>query len=291
MAKRASGLGRGFGSLIPTENVPVDIMEDMFDPTRDEDLQISKLLELDIDLIVRDEEQPRKEFGEAGLMELANSIKQHGVLQPIVVTKVQTPEGERYQIVAGERRWRASKLAELKKIPAIVRTLSDQNRLEMAIIENAQREDLNPIELATAYAKLKAQFNLTPDQIGERVGKKGATVINTMRLLKLPEEAKRAMQEHNLMEGPMRPLIGKDPELIHEVLPKMIEGEWPARKVEQYIAEHKKKSSSVAVKTGEFLAEEKRLEEKWGVVVRIRGRSVTLSAKNDKGLRELLDKL
>ena len=107
--------------------------------------------------------------------------------------------------MAGERRWRASKLAGLAKIPAIVRTLNAQNKLELSIIENAQREDLNPIELATAYAKLKSQFNLSNEEIGQRVGKSAGSIVNTMRLLKLPEEAKKAMQEHNLMEGPMRP--------------------------------------------------------------------------------------
>ena len=259
-------------------------MEEAFDPTRKEDEQVSQLVELDIDTVVRDEEQPRKNFTKESLNELAASIKEHGVLQPIVVVKI----GKNYQIVAGERRWRASKLAGLAKIPAIVRTLNAQNKLELSIIENAQREDLNPIELATAYAKLKEQFNLTDKQIGERVGKSSSSIQNTMRLLKLPDEAKRAMQEHHLMEGPMRPLITLDPEQIHEILPKMIEGGWSARKVEQYIAENKKKSSTRAVKVNEFLKEVAKLGRKFGVEVRIRGRSVTLSAKNDGEFQKLL---
>lgn len=281
MAKKNMGLGRGFESLIPTA-----LVEEEFDPTSEQDAHVSKLTDLKLDEIVRDEDQPRHNFSQEGLEELAASIREHGVLQPIVVTKV----GKKYQIVAGERRWRAAQLAELETMPAIVRTINAQNKLELAIIENAQREDLNPIELATAYAKLKNQFNLSNDEIGQRVGKSAASVINTMRLLKLPDEAKKAMQEHNLMEGPMRPLIAADPEMVHEILPKMIDEGWSARKVERYIADHKKKSSVKAVKVNTFLQEEAKLCKKYGAEVRVRGRSVTFSAKSDEELRELLNK-
>lgn len=279
---KKSGLGRGFETLIPT-----NLVEEEFDPTRKEDEKVSQLIEVDVDEVVRDESQPRKTFSKEGLLELSESIKEHGILQPIVVVK----QGEKYQIVAGERRWRAAQLAELATVPVIVRTLDDQSRLEMAIVENAQREDLNPIELATAYAKLKTQFNLTNEEIGQRVGKSAGSVINTMRLLKLPEEAKKAMQEHGLMEGPMRPLISADPEMVHEILPKMIEEGWSARKVERYIADHKKKSSVKAVKVNSFVKEEAKLCEKYGAEVRVRGRSVTFGVKTDEELRELLKKL
>lgn len=282
MALGKKGLGRGFESLIPT-----DLVAEEFDPTRNEDAKVSQLVELRLDEVVRDEEQPRKEFSKEALQELADSITEHGVLQPIVVVK----KGNKYQIVAGERRWRASKLAKRETIPAIVRTLDAQNKLELSIIENAQREDLNPIELATAYAKLKEQFNLTSAEIGKRVGKSATSIVNTMRLLKLPDEAKKAMQEHNLMEGPMRPLISLDEETIHDVLPKMIEGGWSARKVEQYVAENKKKSSVKAVKVNNYLKDEAKLARKYGAEVKIRGRSVTLSAKDDTEFRKLLDKL
>ncbi len=285
MVKKSMGLGRGFESLIPT-----NLVEEEFDPTRQEDENVSKLLEVEIERIVRDENQPRKEFGKEGLQELADSIKEHGVLQPIVVTKV----GDKYQIVAGERRWRAAQLAGLEKMQCIVRTLDDQSRLEMAIVENAQREDLSPIELATAYAKLKTQFNMTNEQIAKRVGKSATSVINTMRLLKLPEEAKRAMQEHNLMEGPMRPLISAEPEVVKEVLPKMIDEGWSARKVEHYMAERRqagKKSASTAIKVNEYLKDETRLAEKYGAMVKIRGRTVSLSFKTEEKVREFLDKI
>lgn len=280
MAK-SKGLGRGFEALIPT-----NLVEEEFDPTSAEDEKISELREIEIEKIVRDEDQPRKAFGKESLQELAESIRIHGVLQPLVVVK----KGKNYQIVAGERRWRASQLAGLEKIPCLVRTIDDQSRLEMAIVENAQREDLNPIELATAYAKLKNQFNLSNEEIAQRVGKAPGTVINTMRLLKLPDEAKRAMQEHNLMEGPMRPLISADPEIIHKILPKMIEEGWSARRVERYLAENKKKSSVKAVKKSTFVKEEAKLCRKYEAEVRITGRSVTFSAKNDEEFQELLKK-
>ncbi len=282
MAKKSSkGLGRGFESLIPTA-----LVEEEFDPTREEDENVSKLVEIEIAKIVRDEEQPRKNFSKSNLEELSASIKEHGILQPIVVMKV----GDKYQIVAGERRWRAAQLAGLTKMPAIIRTLNAQNKLELSIIENAQREDLNPIELATAYAKLKTQFNLTNDQIAERVGKSSASVVNTMRLLRLPEEAKKAMQEHNLMEGPMRPLISADKEMVLEVLPRIVDEGWSARRVERYIADKKSKSSAKVVKKSSYTQEESRLCEKYGVEVRVRGRSVTFGAKNEKELRKLLEK-
>lgn len=282
MALGKKGLGRGFESLIPTDLVAAE-----FDPTSSEDAKVSTLLELDIEKVVRNEDQPRKEFNPEALQELADSIAEHGVLQPIVVVK----QGDKYQIVAGERRWRASKLAGKDTIPAIIRTLDDQNRLELSIIENAQREDLNPIELATAYAKLKEQFNLSNTDIAKRVGKSTSSITNTMRLLKLPDEAKRAMQEHNLPEGPMRPLISLDREVILDVLPKMIEGEWSARKVEQYVADNKKKSSVKAIKSNEYLKEEARLSKTYDCEVKIRGRSVTLSAKDDEAFCRLLDQL
>ncbi len=281
MARKAMGLGRGFESLIPT-----DLVEEAFDPTSQEDAKMSQLVELDLDEVVRDEEQPRKNFTKESLEELAASIKEHGVMSPIMVVKV----GDKYQIVAGERRWRASKLAGLTKIPAIVRTMDAQNKLELALIENMQRVDLNAIEIATGYAKLKNQFNLSNEEIAKRVGKSAGSIVNTMRLLKLPEEAKKAMQEHNLMEGPMRPLISADPEMVHEILPKMIEEGWSARRVERYIADHKKKSAVVATKNVPYMKEEAKLCKKYDAEVRVRGRSVTFSAKNDEEFRALLEK-
>lgn len=282
------GLGRGFESLIPTE------FSDDFDPTIDDDKAVSKLVELRIDEVIRDEAQPRRNFDEEALNALAKSIKEHGVLQPIVVTRVEkggAKGGAKYRIVAGERRWRAAKLAELKTIPAIVRTLDAQNRLELSIIENAQREDLNAIELATAYAKLRDQFNLTAKEIGERVGKSESAIMNTTRLLTLPELAKKAMVEHKLTEGVMRPLVTAEPELIEKAVPLIVAEGWTSRKVEQYVAMNRKKSSTAAVKVNVFAKQEEKLAKRYEAKVRVNSRSVTFSCKNEKELKELLDRL
>ena len=279
------GLGRGFESLIPTE-----FDEDFdaeFDVTAKEDKKESDLKNIPIEEIVRDEDQPRKEFAPEALEALAASIKEHGVLQPLVVVR----EEGKYKIVAGERRWRASKLAGLKEVPAIVRTLEAQERLEISIIENAQREDLNAIEMATAYAKLKSQFNLSEEEIADRVGKSKSAVVNTMRLLNLPDDAKRAMVEHKLTEGVMRPLVGADAELVEAILPKIIEEGWTARRVEKEMAEKKKKSSVKAVKASIYAKQEDALSKKYAANFRVRGRSITITCKTDDDLKRLLEKL
>lgn len=279
------GLGRGFESLIPTE-----LVDEEFDPTGKLDETLSALKELKLDLIAPDSEQPRKEFNQVALEALADSIRMHGVLQPIVVVKGNDKRAK-YLIVAGERRWRAAKLAGLETVPAIVRTMDDQKRLEMSVIENAQREDLNAIELATAYAKLKAQFNLSPKEIGQRIGKSESAVVNTMRLLNLPEEAKRMMLERRLSEGVMRPLIGMNEAEIMKVLPRIVDEGWSVRKVEQYVSSMKKTSSAVAVKVNNFFKREEELNEKYQTRVKINRRSVTFMCKNEKELEELIERL
>ena len=277
------GLGRGFESLIPTE-----LVDDEFDLTAEEDKKESQLKELKLTEIVRDENQPRREFDEEALSALANSIKEHGVLQPIVATK----EDGKYKIVAGERRWRASKMAGLEKIPAIIRTLDSQNRLEISIIENAQRADLNVIELATAYAKLKTQFNLTAAEIGVKVGKSESTIESTMRLLNLPEDVKKVVVKEKLSEGVVRPLVAAEREMVDKILPKIVSEGWTARKVERYVADNKKKSSTAFLKERMYHKEEDKLTEKYGVLgVKILGRSLTFKCKNETELKALIKKL
>jgi len=235
MAKK--GLGRGFSSLIPTDM----LLDEQFDPTLGIDNQISKLKELNIEDIIADPEQPRRHFDEKALNDLANSIKIHGILQPIVVVK----NGNKYIIVAGERRYRASKLVKLDKIPAIIRDLSDQNRLELSLIENLQRADLNILETATAYLKLRQQFNMTAEQIGERVGgKSSSSVLNTLRLLKLPDEVKKYIYTGELKEGQARPLLQLDEKTVLKILPKIIKEKWSSRKVEQFLVQYKKSLES-----------------------------------------------
>jgi len=259
------GLGSGVDKLIPTEGI-----DDFFDPTAEEDERVSDLREIKLEEIVPDSDQPRRSFNEDQLNALAASIKEHGVVQPIVVVK----EGSHYKIVAGERRWRASKIAGLKTIPSIVRTLSDQNRLELSLIENVQREDLNAIEIATVYQKFRDQFNLSNTEIAKRVGKSEPAIVNTMRLLGLPDEAKHAMVEHKLSEGQMRPLVTLEPAQVKAVLPKIVNEGWTARKVEQYVVDLKGRKNEKAGK-GAYQprinadAEAKTISKKLGVKVRI----------------------
>lgn len=231
-AKRATGLGRGFESLIPT-----DLLDESFDPTATQDDQISELRQIKLTEIVADPDQPRRQFDEEALQDLAASIAEHGIIQPIVVT----PYKGGYQIVAGERRFRAAGLAGLDKVPALVRTLTDQHKLELSLIENLQRRDLNVIETATAYLKLRDQFSLTLEQIGQRVGKRSVSAIsNVLRLLKLPKDVRMALAEGKVTEGQVRPLIGLDDAFVSGLLPTIIKEQWPSRRVEQYVVDLKK---------------------------------------------------
>lgn len=234
MAKK--GLGRGFESLIPT-----DLLDESFDPTAGDDHKVSELRHIRIADIVPDPEQPRRVFDEAALNELTESIKQHGILQPIVVT---SKDGT-YEIVAGERRYRAAKVAGLKTIPALVRTLSAQHKLELALIENLQRRDLNPLETATAYGKLREQFNMSLEEIGASVGGKSVSAIsNTLRLLKLAKSVQYAVAEGKITEGQARPLIDLDEKKVEELLPKIISEGWSARKVEEVVREGKQQAAA-----------------------------------------------
>lgn len=225
-AKR--GLGKGFDALIPT-----DLFDESFDPTAVQDSKVSDLKELRIDDVAPDPAQPRRFFGADELTELANSVGEHGILQPIVVAPGR--DGG-YVIVAGERRYRAAKLAGLDKIPAIVRTLTDQHKLEISLIENLQRQDLNVIETATAYVKLRDQFNMNYDDIAKRVGKSSSAVNNTMRLLRLPPSIKEALMDGTVTEGQVRPLINVDPEVAESLLARIVGEGWTSRRVELAIA-------------------------------------------------------
>lgn len=236
------GLGRGFDSLIPTE-----LLDESFDPTAQQDNQVSDLRHIKVAEISADPDQPRRHFDETALEELSVSIKEHGILQPIVVT---TASGGGYTIVAGERRWRAAVRAGMDRVPALVRTLTDQHRLELSLIENLQRRDLNVLETATAYLKLRDQFNLTLEQIGKRVGGKSISAIsNTLRLLRLPDSVKIALAEGTLSEGQARPLVNLDPAIVEEVLPQILNEEWSARRIEQFIVQLKKDGKLPSKKT------------------------------------------
>jgi ParB family chromosome partitioning protein len=230
------GLGRGFESLIPTE-----LIDESLDPTALQDEQLSELKQLSIDDVVANPEQPRRSFDEDALAELVASINEHGIIQPIIVT----PRGGSFQIVAGERRYRAARQAGLKKIPALVRSMDDQQQLEISLIENLQRKDLNVLETATAYLKLRDQFNMTLEQIGQRVGGRSSSAIsNTLRLLRLPEHVRELLKQNKLSEGQARPLLGINREDLDILLPKILHEDWSARRIEQYIVELKKNNVS-----------------------------------------------
>jgi len=231
MSAAQKGLGRGFDSLIPT-----DFLDESFDTTANQEKKVSEQGTLPLSKVHADPDQPRRHFEKTAL--------EYGVLQPIIVTPQK--DGDEYQIVAGERRYRASELAGLTEIPVVIRTMSGQKQLEVSLIENIQRRDLNTIETATAYAKFRDQFNLTAEQIAERVHKSSSAVTNTMRLLKLPAEVVALIAEGQLSEGQVRPLIGQDDDLVVKLVPRIIAEEWSARKVEQYMVNVKQQK-----KTGE----------------------------------------
>lgn len=274
------GLGRGFDTLIPTQ-----LLDEEFDPTAQQDEQVSQLRNLKIADISADPDQPRRQFDEEALNELAASIKEHGVLQPIVVIA----KGSKYEIVAGERRWRAAQIAELDKIPAIVRTLTNQHRLEIALIENLQRQDLNALETATAYYKLQQQFNLTLDEIGKRVGGKAvSTISNILRLLGLPREAKEALVEGKISEGHARQILAIHEEDVQkELLELIIKNDWSVRKAEQFVVGYKegKKDKETAVakvktETRETEALSKRLGTEVSVKNMAKGGRLVIEFKN-----------
>lgn len=283
------GLGRGFDSLIPTE-----LFDESFDPTAAQDDKVSELRHIKVSEIIADPDQPRRSFDEVALDELADSIKTHGVLQPIVVT----PRSGKYLIVAGERRYRAAKLAGLDKVPAIVRTLSNQHKLEISLIENLQRRDLNVLETATAYLKLRDQFSLTLDEISQRVGGRSVSAIsNTLRLLRLPEDVRQALIDRKLSEGQARPLVSVDPAVIHEMLPIIVEEEWSARKIEQFIVQLKKNAAQpeakkVNVTAMPYEADAKRLVSRLATDVRVKTNAkgagqIVIRFKNDDDFQRI----
>jgi ParB family transcriptional regulator, chromosome partitioning protein len=187
--------------------------------------------EIDIDLIDANPEQPRTTFTEANLEELSLSIRANGVVQPIVLR----PAGDRYQIVAGERRWRASQKAGLRKIPAVIRDVSDDKLLELALIENIQRQELNPIEEASAYRKLIDTLGLTQEAVAERVGKDRTVITTAMRLLRLPDDLRRRIENGQLSAGHGRALLMvEDPKQQRALAQAAIDNSWSVRELERH---------------------------------------------------------
>ncbi len=202
---RKTGLGRGLSALIPDnqqneENQPTSRIQTDQQGTPD-----SNILEIATDDIKPNPNQPRTHFNEQDIEQLARSIKEHGILQPLLVSD---KENGTYQLIAGERRWRAAKIANLEKVPALVRETNPQEILELALIENIQRADLSALEEAAAYQKLANDFQLTQQEIADRVGKSRTTITNTLRLLELPDKIQKSLDNNEITEGHARALLG-----------------------------------------------------------------------------------
>lgn len=215
MAKKQSGLGKGLGALMLENNTDSMVSTDT----------------LAVNDIIPNKEQPRKTFDEAALQELADSIKQHGVLQPLLVRPLTTGG---YQLVAGERRWRASRLAELKEVPVIIKELSDTEAMEIAIIENLQREDLNPIEEAEGLQALIDKCGFTQEEVATSVGKSRPAITNALRLLRLPEEVRQMTKDGNISAGHARALLAFDNEpMMLECAKQIVDKKLTVRDVEK----------------------------------------------------------
>ena len=214
---KTNALGRGLDALISTDDVNTQ--------------GSSTINEIAIDQIEANPNQPRREFDPQALEELANSIKQLGIVQPITLRQISE---NRFQIIAGERRWRASQLAGLKAIPAYIRTIKDENVMEMALVENIQREDLNPIEIALAYEQLLQKSGMTQERVAAEVGKSRAAVANYLRLLKLPAQVQMALQKKEIDMGHARALLSLDsPSLQLKLFKEIQKNGYSVRKVEE----------------------------------------------------------
>ena len=219
MAKNITGLGRGLGALIDTENINTN--------------GSSSISEVEMDLIFANPNQPRSHFDEDALTELASSIRELGVISPITLRK--NDDGT-YLIIAGERRFRASKLVGLHTIPAYIRTAADEQVVEMALIENIQREDLNAIEIALTFYRLMEEYKLTQERLSERVGKKRATIANYLRLLRLPAEIQMGIKNKKIDMGHARAILGiNDPAVQLHLYESIIQNEYTVRKVEELV--------------------------------------------------------
>jgi len=285
MATKQTGLGRGFGSLIP-QNFDAALLAD--DGERVHQLALTAL--------EPNPEQPRTVFDEVALTELAASISQYGIIQPLVVT----PNGDMYHIIAGERRWRAAKLSGLKTVPALVRTTKQQEKLELAILENVQRVDLSPLEQAVSVERLHQQFNLTYGEIAKRLGKAETTVHNTVRLLQLPAEAREALQRGDISEGHARQVLAlKDStEQQTELLRLIIHNGWSVRQAERYVSSLKagiREAKQAEERVSGDTPETERLSQRFGTRVRIhrtaKGGRVEIAFSSDTHLAELLSEL
>jgi len=242
-----AALGKGLNALIPEKG--------------------DEVLYLDIDRVMPSKQQPRKLFNESALKELSASIKEKGVLQPVIVSR--TGDGS-FSLIAGERRWRASLLAGLKKIPALIKNVASKDALEIALIENIQREDLNPIETAEAFNRLIKDFDLTQEELSDRVGKERATVANYLRLLKLPDEIKTLIYNSSLSMGHARALLSIESRTAQvEAARKIIKNGLSVREAELLSKKTVKTSKAKTVRDPQISSLEEKLIKQIGTKVRI----------------------
>lgn len=254
----ARGLGKGIGALFPTET-----LEELHNEDTIEKIELQKL--------VVNPFQPRKNFDDEAIEELAQSIVEHGIIQPIVVRK----KGKKFEIVVGERRFRAAKLANIQEIPAIVRDMTEEQMMEVAILENLQREDLTPIEEAEAYQSLIEKLNFTQEELAKRLGKSRPHITNHMRLLQLPEDVRSLVNDGTLSMGHGRTLLGlKNKRKISEVAQKVIKLSLNVRQLEALIKQYNEEVSRETekpVKKDIFVqAKETQLREYFGTNVQIK---------------------
>lgn len=268
------GLGKGLDSLIADKvNKPTTSSTTNADKVNDAVL-------MNITKVEPNREQPRKKFDEDALLELSESIKQFGVLQPLLVQQ----RDDYYEIIAGERRWRAAKLAGMKEVPVIIKKLTEQEIMEISLIENIQREDLNPIEEAQAYKRLLTEFNLKQDEVAERVSKSRTAVTNAMRLLKLNEKVQQMVIDEMLTTGHARALLGiEDPEKQYVIAQKIFDEKLSVRDTEKLVKNlqnEKKDISEVGKKIDPKLeAIYRDLEEQMKTIL---GTKVYINPKDDK---------
>ena len=264
MAKKASGLGKGLGALMLENNV-----DDMVSTST-----------LNINEIIPNKEQPRKTFDQTALEELADSIRQHGVLQPLLVRPL--PNGA-YQLVAGERRWRASCLAELKEVPVIIKELTDTEAMEIAIIENLQREDLNPIEEAEGLQTLIDKCGFTQEEVATSVGKSRPAITNALRLLKLPEDVREMTKKGDISAGHARALLSFDSQaLMQEVAAKIVSDKLTVRDVEKLAKRPKTAETKKAPRRRDSIYDEVELS-----LTEALGRKVKVYNGRSKGTLEI----
>lgn len=273
MPIKKKGLGKGLDSLIPDNKSIKSVTPDKSVEAKKEAEEKSGVQTMKINEVEPNRDQPRKNFDEDALLELSDSIKQFGVLQPLLVRK----RKDYYEIIAGERRWRAAKLAGVKEVPVIVKEYTDQEILEIGLIENIQRENLNPIEEAIAFKRLLEEFNLKQDEVAERVSKSRTAVTNSMRLLKLSDKVQQMIIDDMISTGHARALLAiDDPELQYTLANKIFDEKLSVRETEKLVKEIKnpKKPKEKKVMENAFIYQD--LEEKMKGVF---GTKVSIASK------------